>query len=76
MTESIHTKKVRALQAVKNLRLFYDEVFDPVCRAKAKSVPEHPKYLLSVARHLAQADKFLEAIQTIQGELESFKCAE
>lgn len=69
-TESVYTQIVRARQAVKVLREFLNEVLEPILRAKSKAVPEHPKYLLSRKRYIDRRDRFLEAIQTIEGELE------
>jgi len=69
--ESVHSKKVRAVQAVKILRGFYDEVYHPYTQAKIKAIPERPKFLISVNHFRSRDDKVLEAIQTLQGEIEA-----
>lgn len=70
--ESTQTQKARAVQAVKVLRQFYDEVYHPHTRAKIKSLADRgrPKFLISVKHFNDRDSKVLEAIQDLQGEIE------
>lgn len=64
-------QKAQATQAIKILRSYYTLCIDPWLRAKAKAVPEHPKYLLSVKRYLDRSDKALDAVNTLACEIEA-----